>query len=1132
MVEGATAPTEQDALELFAPYQGVPPALAKPTDGAVQATPPPTAQPTPAKPAWLQEDPKLAPQGGVTPKAPTFRDMVTNPVSTFASKPIASYLPQGVQDFLAQRSIGAAPAIPEGVGAQQAAALDPSKVTPSTNYVSEFLKGVAEKVNPGQVAAGVGTAIGGPIGLAANTALGVQGGLEASDPERSPAERIMGGVNALGGLAGVAPILAGGKAVPSFPKATPRRIALTPETEKLQDAFELAMSKKDVAYPKQLDADFKLAMEGKDAQFKVRAAASAESEAAAKARRIMEHFNTLDPESAAAEAKQFGLAQTLQKLDEVNDAARVERIKVTPPPPKAPKVKIVEPTPPVDEEEVLDAFRHATHEKAAGIAQSDTKTGTMSTRELSVLKEPGGNPPDPVLVEHFKKNGVTTPITLKLRRNGNNPGSVSIYGDDYGTSGELSIHTGAEILAAAKAAGVKDIPVRVAGGLRPQIDPATISPFNKLYDKATGKLITPKPTKAPTVDEVMFTPEPPKEGIDVPKGGNPAQALMDKLGPLETPKTLRTDDVLRSNPRFQALSKEERAARYKELGGLDAEAKKVKVPEIDPSTLYSGFDPTLALAALKKPGVRAALGGALGYSTAEDDEHPFLRGLAGAGAGVLAAPSKYGGMAKGLEHLNAARYEALLSGAPQLSNLAGNAGGAAAAPILEALRGNLRGAGQLAKSYTNIPQVVSDWLSGAGEGWRSADKITRFGKPVEVIGPAGKALRAVDQGTKKVLAAGGLSKDLAGHYTLSAEPSTDIGKWLVKGQTLPGAQLVAPFVRTAVKAAEMGAATSPLRWSPKLGENLREMLPAQEYVTSGGHKISKKVFEGLLGLLAPAAGYAGLQGEGPKTALGVAGMGPMAAPYAAGKGIRDYAKYGKTGDKDVAEALSNELPLIGDIPKTIREPRQFLTELPSQFLPQFLMMAGDKTVRDASAGKSGGWAQGALDEAENKIKAKLPIARESLPAKRTFLGDPKVRNILGQYPEADYNTDPTAARLSDAGVLRRSPNQSLGGVSTKAQLLLPEGALEKLNPEMRKMVESLTTFGNDDLSPMEASRLGELRGKATRYTTEQVMKLPGFQALPKPKQDLLLKLLASEGSSEGTKYFKAERTVKARSELK
>lgn len=128
-------------------------------------------------------------------------------------------------------------------------------------------------------------------------------------------------------------------------------------------------------------------------------------------------------------------------------------------------------------------------ETASNIARTPERTGVMSRSDLHKMTENTLGPADPALVTEMKANGITEPINLKLKRNSaDNGSSVDIYGDNYGTSGEFTLDdAGHRTLAAAREAGITDIPVQVVGKIRDSIHPDAVSPYTRMYDE-TGQL--------------------------------------------------------------------------------------------------------------------------------------------------------------------------------------------------------------------------------------------------------------------------------------------------------------------------------------------------------------------------------------------------------------------------------------------------------------------------------------------------------------------------------------------------------------------------------------------------------------------------------------------------------------------
>lgn len=156
-------------------------------------------------------------------------------------------------------------------------------------------------------------------------------------------------------------------------------------------------------------------------------------------------------------------------------------------------------TPELDPDMIDSNERNAVQVSAAKIANSPEQTGTMKRRELAKISQNSYvKDASPELIADIKANGITKPIVLTQSRSGNNPDAFDIYSDTHGKTGEFEVLQGADVLAAAKALGIEDIPVKVAGNLPDQIAPETLGPYNAMYDKKTGARI--KISEATTQD--------------------------------------------------------------------------------------------------------------------------------------------------------------------------------------------------------------------------------------------------------------------------------------------------------------------------------------------------------------------------------------------------------------------------------------------------------------------------------------------------------------------------------------------------------------------------------------------------------------------------------------------------------
>lgn len=606
-------------------------------------------------------------------------------------------------------------------------------------------------------------------------------------------------------------------------------------------------------------------------------------------------------------------------------------------------------------------------------------------------------------------------------------------------------------------------------------------------------------------------------------------ALPPPSSGMMTNATLERKDVDETLRRLLArLSPEQRQSAYRALGGMSKAFRE----GYDPST--GGFSGDISEASgtiddLIKGGGgetgaidpqllymlgRTGLGAAAGSAYDEDD--PLRGGFIGGLGGMIAGPGLLTGKGPGMDALrllNRLRYEAMLFGPAQVTNLIGNAGGLMTTPVIELARGNMEPARRAVGLYTHPTRAFSMIGKGFREGWNTAG-VTKHG--IEPIGPSGKMLRGVDSATKRVMTEGlGLTPREAEVYTYSGTPVTKFGGGLAQAQSHPLGQLIAPFVRTGLNLAEVGTSLSPLRYFDRTGKGVRSLIPAESPIN-----------EALLSTLGPAMLYMGYKGLGPSNPTAYAVDGPVAAPYGIGRSIRDYGMYDREpglmpAGRDLGRAITSQIPFISDIPRISEQPENFAQNLAAQFLPPALMMLGDKTVRDTNS-------------ISDAIRERIPGMREDLPARRNFLGDPLERNMLGQYPDPQYETDPLARRLADLGALRREQSPNLGGLSPANQMVsaafqdflqtVPEGQRSPL----QEIMEAASPIGNNTLDPHEQSRLQELRGQSTRKVLEQVVNSPEFNQLPIPTRAAIVRMLMSRAAMPlGTAQFRAERLGKA-----
>lgn len=555
----------------------------------------------------------------------------------------------------------------------------------------------------------------------------------------------------------------------------------------------------------------------------------------------------------------------------------------------------------------------------------------------------------------------------------------------------------------------------------------------------------------------------------------------------------------------------------KDLGGLDKAGQGVQAGTIDPSTLHSGIDPQQLFRLLKSPLGRGVAGATIGGNV--DDESPLRGAVIGGMLGAGLGPDSQGAW----KLFDKARYEALLSGLPQATNIAGNIGSLWTAPIMRGLQGYPEEALSLMKSYTKPGEVARTAVDGWKRGWaRAAEGAPmKFGpsegaQQVRAFGPFSKNLHAVDEATNSILQQGGIPAEVGDVYTYRGNPQTNWGAGTGMLQSsLPG-RLIAPFARTGLNLAELGSSMSPLRWLPKDALGVRKILPVNPSLTG----FTKGVHEAGLGLMGAAVEEAGRHNIGPHSALGTAALGPFAFPYAIGHGIYDYNQYNKDDNSIVAaaKATTENIPLLGDIPQALQDPGKFVRSLIASPVPSMFKMpllGTDPTVRDPKT------ISGAIQE---KIPGRLggidmpwkgKFGSETLEPKLTMWGDEMKRGatggvggwlsgMLGQYPLAQYETDPVAAKAGELGLLRRHAPTGWGGGASPLQRIQALGLQQTLgaNPAMAEMFAGLPTGVRDAITPgreaatqTEQTAGGKIVGPAIHHALTALFASPQFQQL-------------------------------------
>lgn len=513
----------------------------------------------------------------------------------------------------------------------------------------------------------------------------------------------------------------------------------------------------------------------------------------------------------------------------------------------------------------------------------------------------------------------------------------------------------------------------------------------------------------------------------------------------------KVDAVIKEDPRLaemlSGLSKSQRAQVYREFAGRGKDIPKENLPALldeivaaarkggdDSSggtTLVSGIDPTRLGQAWKYPAVRAAIGGAAGANMSDD--HPYLGAALGAAGGAVAGPG-------GGRQLNRLYYESMLAGPAQAANLLGNIGTIITTPVLEAARGNIRGAGgalEQVKNFTN-PEAWRSLGRGLKQGWQE-ERAVKYTDELPA-GPMGRSLNAVDRATKNFMEQGGMDPDLVSQYTFTHDPNTDGLKGLQYiQQRVPGMNKITPFIRTLGKQLELGAAYSPLRHLPtgynaekKLAYQLRDAFPVVPRANGGSEWLNPAQLSVMApGALAVAGGAGMFGGENSASPIRSAMMGGVAAPYQVGAAYRDFLQHGRGSASDMARATSDQIPIAGDMLKIIENPAAYPGRLAERFVPPILGAFGDRTIRDPRGEHTGPFG---MEDISGYLKERIPGLREDLPIKPNFFGEPEQRTMLGSIPEPLYNRDPRAAALAEMGLLRYQQSGNMGD----AQLSIPE----------------------------------------------------------------------------------------------
>lgn len=289
--------------------------------------------------------------------------------------------------------------------------------------------------------------------------------------------------------------------------------------------------------------------------------------------------------------------------------------------------------------------------------------------------------------------------------------------------------------------------------------------------------------------------------------------------------------------------------------------------------------------------------GAVGMPIIEGTtDDPTVSAIGGAATGLLArrgisagrrlAAGKPQDMRALTQLLERVQSSSLFSGAAQLKSALGNVGG-----LVTYAAEHPREAGRVFRE-TFSPETGR----AIKEGFNRPMVREAGQAPIDsVFSYPGRAIGAVDEGSRDVIRrVRGTPKQLdlpgvpptppdfgnvGGQYTLSGDPASDAGKWLIKGAEHAGVRAIAPVMRTPINFIERG-----VERLPGVGG-----LPSVRNWTGGGDKslANRRQLLGLLALLGGGAAGAAFSDSDALPYLSAA-AGPYGLPVAMG------AKAGQT----------------------------------------------------------------------------------------------------------------------------------------------------------------------------------------------------------------------------------------------
>ncbi|GEM_PF-3576850 len=559
-------------------------------------------------------------------------------------------------------------------------------------------------------------------------------------------------------------------------------------------------------------------------------------------------------------------------------------------------------------------------------------------------------------------------------------------------------------------------------------------------------------------------------------------------------------------------------------------------------------------------------GGAYGAATAEPDESPLLRGLAGAALGGGVLPGAIGAASRGFrrqvprprgqagtqrgglgEALSEWTYFGFLGSPDTMARATGGALGGAMVGSMELLgEGLLRGDMELVRRSGRVLKS----LAGPGEddGFRSWARYINqspeeFNRSYQRIAPTpkgatdpeqymrgegflGRFYGASDMVAIKALKAGGMSADEAARYTLTGEPVSGMGQWALKAQRegrkrggLTGfvSTQLAPFARVGIMGLEKG-----LEHTPGLGFLAHDAF--QKTAKAAGRtlpkaSIQKQITQQALGAGAGAAGYYGHDKIDPRIGLVMGPLaGPAFVPYTAGREARLQQDRGRslTHPGWIGETLKETSPL-GHQPANLfynfgpEAARRFtpsgLADIAEAVDPAFSRERGPQAVQEAVA--RGEIASPLLGTSPTMVaaQARIPGLREQLP--ETFMptdvfGDPrwKSQEVLGSPGPGGEQHDILRAFSRALFPSRESVMPPALNQSDPQQALLRDLGLRPGPPSTRVNIPGLNVPLQQTAA--SAAAVSKHRGFARQLAANLLSQMPQLQQMPDGPQKRLL----------------------------